>query len=271
MNIRKTLSFVHLGSTMWFMLCTGYIFILALRQAGFNSLIIFSLSGYLALLLTLLVFLYLFTIFRGTGSAEVMQKEHPLTSTMYYMAFYVTTPFLGALAGILGMWGEWRFEPLSTASAMGSVAATFLTWIVVDSIAGSVELLTPEARKYRTARLAEARRLKQQEQERQEQLLNNVLERKKQNEQFWQQELAAESRRLAELLACDNNDFSSVEQEAIELGVKAWRMGGLSCMRYLHKMAKEEYKQRNNQGRPADYICAWWDGIGRWRNTSLAA
>jgi hypothetical protein len=200
-----------------------------------------------------------------------MQKEHPLTSTMYYMAFYVMTPFLGTLAGIAGLWGEKRFDTFTASMAMGSIGATFLTWIVVDSVAGSIELLTPEARKYRTARLAEARRLKQQEQESQEQLLNNVLERKKQNEHLWQQELADEARRLAELLACDDNDFSSAEQEAIESGVKAWRKGGLNCMKYLHTMATKEFERRYDQRQPPDFICAWWDGIGRWRNTSLAA
>jgi hypothetical protein len=256
---------------MWFMLCTVYVFILALRQAGFNWLIIFSLSGYLALLLTLLVCLYLFAIFRGASSAAIMQKEHPLTSTMYYMTFYVSTPFLGALAGILGMWGERRIEALSGAMAMGTIAATFLTWIVVDGVASSVELLTPQARQYRAERLAEARRLKQHEQTSRERLLNSIRERKSKNERLWRQALALHAGRLAKLLACDNTDFSSSEQEAIELGVKAWRMGGLSCMRYLRNMAMEEFKRQYNQRQPVDYICAWWDGIGRWRNPSLVA
>jgi hypothetical protein len=269
MNFRKTLSSVHLIGTVWFILCTGYIFILAMSRAGFNWLIIFSLSGYAAFIVTLLVSLYLFTIFRGTGSGTALQKEHPLTSTTYYMAFYVSTPFLGVIAGVLGMLGETRVESLRGAIAMGSIIATFLTWIVVDSIVGSVEMLTPLARSHRTHRLARARLLKQYEQTHREQMLARALERKGENNRLWGQALAHQANKLANLLACDEAGFSKAEKEAIRLGVEAWQMGGLSCMRHLRNMAAELFRQKHNARQFVDYTSAWWDGIGRWRNPSL--
>ena len=83
MSHRKALKLVHLASTTWFMLCMGYILVLALRQAGIHWWVIFSLSGHSALLIFLLISLYLFAIFRGVGSNQRIEMEHPLTSTNY--------------------------------------------------------------------------------------------------------------------------------------------------------------------------------------------
>jgi len=43
---RATLRSIHLFGTVWFMLCLGYILVLALRQAGVQWWIVFSLSGH---------------------------------------------------------------------------------------------------------------------------------------------------------------------------------------------------------------------------------
>ena len=271
MNTRKTLSSVHLTSTIWFMLCTGYVFILVLKQAGFNWLVIFSLSGHLALLVMLLVSLYLFSIFRGTGDSSTMQNEHPLTSTMYYMAFYVSAPLLGAIAGLLGMIGETRIEVLSGGIALGTIGATFLTWIVVDCIAGSAELLTPQARKHRAQRLTDIKLRKQQKQTKREQLLADVLEEEKKSNRLWQQALSPQAERLATLLDAGEDDFTEAEKEAIRLGLEAWRMGGLNCMRELHSMAVKVFKQQYNERSFVDYISLWWDGVGMWRSPSVVS
>lgn len=261
---------VHLAGTCWFMLCTGIVFIMAMWQAGFNWLIIFSLSGYLALAITLLVSLYLFSIFRGASEGLTMQTEHPLTSTMYYMAFYVSTPFLGAIAGVLGMLGEKTIGPLMGGIATGTIGATFLTWIVVDTIAGSVELLTPQARRHRTQRMARARLIKQFEQTQRELLLARLKKQKSEKNLLWEQSLALEAGELAGLLTCDDASFSSARQQAIGLGVLAWQTGGLNCMKKLRDMAAEIFRREYNTRQFADYISVWWDGIGNWRNPSPA-
>ncbi len=269
MNTRKAIRWVHLASTVWFMLCTGYLFILALRQAGFNWLVIFSLSGHWALIITLLVSLYLYTIFRGPIKSHSMQKEHPLTSTTYYMAFYMFTPFLGAIAGILSMLGETRFGSILGGVSLGTIGATFLTWVLVDPVTGSVELLLPESRKHRLERLARVKLLKQLEKSKRERLLTRILEQEQENESRWQEVFSPDAARLARLLAADSVNFKAAEKEAIKIGTEAWRTGGLSCMKYLRNMAMDVFKQQYANNDLVDYVSAWWDGIGRWRNPSL--
>jgi hypothetical protein len=225
----------------------------------------------LALLVILLVSLYLFTIFRGAGKGPDMQKEHPLTSTTYYMAFYVTTPFLGAIAGMLGMMDETRITSLLESAALGTIVATFLTWIVVDSITGSAELLMPQPRKHRAQRLTEAKLQKQQEKANREQLLTYILEEERENESKWERALAPQASRLASLLAAEDADRTAAEQEAITIAAQAWRMGGLNCMRQLRNMTIDAFRRQSNERQFVDYISAWWDGVGNWRNPSPAA
>ena len=267
MNQRKILSLIHLLSTVWFMLCTVYVFILALRQAGFNWFIIFSLSGHWTLLIVLLVCVYLFTIFRGTGESSVMQKEHPLTSSSYFMIFYVCAPFLGAVAGILGMMQGKNVEFLLGGIALGTIGATFLAWIVVDSITASIEILMPQAKKSRAERFAQVKYLKQQEQIKRDQLLARVVEKENSNDRLWREALTPHAEKLAQLLTCDDEAFKSAEQEAVKLGIDAWQRGGLGCMKYLHNMTVELFRQKGNESF-SDYLSSWWDGIGMWRNTS---
>ena len=75
---RKTLRSVHLAGTVWFMLCVGYILIVALRQAGVRWWVLFSLSGHGVLIAFVLTSLYLFAMFRGISSSQMHQIEHPL-------------------------------------------------------------------------------------------------------------------------------------------------------------------------------------------------
>jgi hypothetical protein len=250
------------------MLCTGYVFILAMWQAGFNWLVIFSLSGYWALIITLLVSLYLFAVFRGASPVLSMEKEHPLTSSAYYMAFYVSTPFLGAIAGLLSMIGETGVNFPLGRLAMGTIIATFLTWIGVDPITGLLELLAPQPRRHRAERLEQARIQKQLEQENRKKMLARLSEQECENERMWKEAFTPQAERLARLLASDCNEFSKAEQEALNIGVEAWAKGGLICMRYLRNMAADIFRQQYGERQFVDYISVWWDGIGRWRNPS---
>jgi hypothetical protein len=265
----RTLKSVHLAGTIWFILCVGFILVLALRQAGVNWWIIFSLSGPSALIILLLVSLYLFAVFRGAGASQKIELEHPLTSTDYYMMFYVVAPFLGALAGCLGMMGVSRIAQFLLGVALGTLGTTFLAWVVVDPAVGLLETLLPASRSHRRKRLAEARALREQQQRDRDRLLEDVLASEEAARRSWQEMLKPQAEKLAALLTASETDLSRAEREAVDLGVRAWQIGGLGCMRQLRRMAMEICKERHRGAAIVDYVSAWWDGIGNWRTPSL--
>jgi hypothetical protein len=269
MNQRNTLKAIHLTSTIWFMVCMGYLFALTLRQAGFNWWIIFSLSGHLAISVMLLVSLYLFSIFRGIGDSFTMQIEHSLTSSMYYTAFYVSTPLLGGIAGLLGMIGETKTDALLGGIALGTIGATFLTWIVVDCVVGSVEMLLPASREHRFQRLDADKRQREERQRDREALLSQLFAQQEQDRLRWEAILIPDAEKLALLLQANSANFEQAERQAVDIGVRVWQLGGLDCMRRLHDMSLELHKEKYQNLTITDHISSWWDGIGGWRNTAV--
>jgi hypothetical protein len=260
---------VHFAGTAWFMLCTGYILVLALRQAGFQWWVIFSISGYSTLFMLMLVSLYLFAVFRGIDRSQKIEIEHPLTSTAYYTMFYNLTPLLGSFAGILGMIGTNKISELTSGIALGTLAATFLVWIVIDPLTASLEKLLPASRNHRRERLLQVKQLRQQKQQERENLLNRVLAQEEEEKKRWRQILLPYSGKLAELLSVSRIDVQQAESEAVDLGVTAWKMGGLHCMRQLYTMTLERSKKDNQNTVRIEHLSNWWDGIGTWRSPSL--
>ena len=271
MSERKTLKSVHLAGTVWFIVCVVYILVLALRQAGINWWVVFSLSGHGVLITLLLISLYLFAIYRGISSSQKVQIEHPLTSTSYYAAFYVTTPLFGGLAGCLGMIGISTISQLVLGIALGTLGTTFLVWVIIDPLAGLLEmLLLPASRRHCAERLSRAKALRQSRQRNRERLLTEVLVKAESEQGHWREVLKPKAEKLAGLLTTNEIDFRRIEREAVSIGVDAWQIGGLSCMRELRDMAIAIARQRNQKKSVVDYIGAWWDGIGSWREPSLA-
>jgi hypothetical protein len=262
---RDELRIAHIASTVWFILCVGYILILALRQAGVRWWVVFSLSGQGALIILILVSLYLFAIFRGISSSQKVQVEHPLTSTIYYAAFYVLAPFLGCLSGLLGMIGINTISQFVLGIAMGTLGTTFLVWVVVDPVIGLLELMLPASRKHRAERLAYTKAEREKKQRDRKRLLDEVLAKEESDHLYWQEILKPEAEKLAGLLTTDITDLKQVEQEAVGIGVSAWQTGGLICMRELRDMAIAISKQNHQNRAIFDYISFWWDGIGNWR------
>jgi len=269
MKRHNTSKWLHFASTAWFMLAIGYILVLALRQAGFRWWVIFSLSGHSAILVFLLISLYLFAIFRGIDRSQKIEIEHPLTSTSYYAAFYDVSPFIGSIAGCLGMIGVSRVGDLLPSIALGTLATTFLVWIVVDPAIAFGERLLPASRKHRLERLAKVRALRQEQQEERKRLLVEVLSQDERDRSHWQKALKPQAEKLAELLITNRDDFKQAECKAVEIGANAWRIGGLSCMRELRNMAIAICRQRSQSRNTVDYIPVWWDGIGSWRSSLL--
>ena len=270
MSGRSRLKLVHFASTAWFMLAIGYILVLALRQAGFHWWVIFSLSGHSAILVFLLISLYLFAIFRGIDRSQKIEIEHPLTSTRYYAVFYDVSPLLGGLAGYVGSIGISRISELLLGIALGTLATTFLVWIVVDPAIAFVERLLPASRKHRLERLAQVRALRQKQQEERKRLLANILAQNEREQHRWQKALKPQAEKLAELLITNIDDFKQAECKAVEIGANAWQIGGLSCMQELRDMAIAICRQRDRSSNTVDYIPVWWDGIGSWRSSLLS-
>lgn len=270
MNIRKRLKLIHLTGTIWFIVCVCYVLAMALHQAGFNWWVIFSLSGHSVLVVSLLVSLYLFAIFQGAGKNLKIAIEHPLSSSDYYAAFYVSAPFLGAVAGVLAMVGESKMSHFATGVALGTLAGTFLTWVIVDPAVSLSEMLVPAGRAHRSRRLAIARQQKQKKQRDNERLLAEILAEQQRQRLHWQDVLGPQAEILASLLSSESIDFEQAQRRAVDIGVKAWRTGGRECMRQLRDMAMDLSGRRVKNLSVTDYISIWWDGIGSWRNRGFA-
>jgi hypothetical protein len=267
--VKRVFKFVHLMGTVWLILCVGLILVAALREAGFRWWVIFSLSGHSAVMVFLLVSLYLFAVYRGTRPSQQIEVEHPLTSTAQYKVFYIATPFLGGLAGLAGLIGTTRTSQLPLGVALGTLAATFLVWVILDPAVGLLETLFPASRKHRQQRIARARALRREEQERRERLLADVLSREQEQRRQWQRILRPHAQTLAGLLVGEGADFTDAERTAADIGVIAWQTGGQGCMQQLRDMALEICRQRGEAARSVDYTSTWWDGIGTWRKTAL--
>jgi hypothetical protein len=262
------LKLVHLASTTWFILCISYILILTLRQAGVKWWIVFSLSGHGLLISLTLISLYLFAIFRGVSSSQKVQIEHPLTSTNYYRVFYVITPLLGGLAGCIGMVGISTLGQFTSGVALGTLGMTFLVWVIVDPLVSLLEpILLPASRKHRLERITRAKALRQSKKKNRENLLREVLVKEELQQQQWREILTPIAEKLVSMLSSGEIDFNQMESEVVGIGVNAWQIGGLNCMRELRSMVIDLVEEQNKSS--IDYIGLWWDGIGSWRQPAL--
>jgi hypothetical protein len=269
MRRRDELRVAHVASTVWFILSVGYILVLALRQVGIHWWVVFSLSGHGVLIILLLVSLYLVAIFRGISSSQKVQVEHPLTSSIYYALFYVAAPFIGSMAGFLGMIGSHSINQFLLGIAMGTLGTTFLVWVIVDPVIGLLEMALPTSRKNRAQRQIQAKSEKEKKQKDRLNLLEEVIDKEESDRLHWQEVLRPQAEKLAGLLTADIADLKQVEREAVGIGVSAWQTGGLSCMRELRDMAIALCKQQHQNKAIVDYISFWWDGIGNWRATPI--
>jgi hypothetical protein len=247
----------------------GGILVTALHEAGFHWWLIFSLSGHSVLAVFLLISLYLFALFRGVRGGQHIAVEHPLTSSHYYIGFYVAAPLLGGLAGIVGMLGAQEISRFLLGVALGTLGTTFVVWVIVDPIAGMIEMFLPASRRHRTERLARVEAERRARHERREQLLAEAFAREAQQHQGWEEHLRPHADRLATLLTTDGTGLAQAEKEALDLGASAWHLGGLACMRQLRDMAIALSKERRGEQEVVDYISYWWDGIGDWRRPSF--
>jgi hypothetical protein len=244
---QKRLAKIHFFSTSWFVLCMCYI------------------------LLFELLTLYLFAIFRGISSSQKLDEEHPLSRTTQYAIFYVLTPFLGSLAGLFTITGTDTIGTIFLVISLGSLIATFFVWVIVDPVIGLLEVLTPAGRKHRNSRLAAEKAERRNKQLANQRLLAEIEAKETSNRQCWQFEFRTQAEKLAELLINSDLDSSEAERQAVEIALKAWQTGGISCMREVRDMAMSISREKSKNDNLPDFIQYWWDGIGNWRSPSLGS
>jgi len=254
---------IHFGSTSWFVVCAAFLITLAMRQVGAAWWLIFSLTGYSAVLTFVLVSIYLFAVYRGVVRGRT-EQEYPLTSSVCYIAFYDICPYLGAVAGLMGRMPGGTLISLFSSVAIGSLAMTFLVWIIVDPVVCLVEMCLPTSRKLRHERIAQAKAERQQRRVESGRLLVELNEQVLFNYEHWQPLLEPMAEELAMLMMDDKSRMHARETKTVELGATAWRIGGIACMRRLHEMAIASYVKHTNR-RIVDCVAAWWDGIGTWQ------
>jgi len=142
-------------------------------------------------------------------------------------------------------------------------------WIIIDPAAGLVETLLPTSRQHRRKRLMQTKILKEKERLIREQLLAEIRQNEKQQKIRWNEKLVPSADELAVLLCDTEGANENSETKAVEIGVKAWQIGGIKCMKQLHSMVLDICKQKPNSSTIGDYLAGWWDGIGSWQNQFL--
>ena len=271
MHRRNILRVFHFLSTLLFVLSAGYILIWGLLKAGRSWWFIVSVLGYLVSILFLLISLYLFALFKGFGCNPALEIEHPLTSSVYYLIFYDISPFLGAFAGGFGAIEVSMFSHYLLLIAAGSFWATFLVWIIIDIVVGLLETQVPSSRTHRRKRLAETKAVRRQERLSKERLLSEIASRKQQEQQQWENILLPFAEKLASLVCSEDSESRQREMKVVDIGLTAWQIGGLNCMRQVYNLTMEICRKNYGAVNFVEDVSVWWDGIGSWRNNWLEA
>jgi hypothetical protein len=258
---------LHLTGTVWFVLSVGFILAKGLRKAGYDWLVIFSLTGPMAVTLFVLVSLYLFALYRGGKPAQGRIEEHPLTASEYYLVLYISAPLLGAFAGVLhATLNNQAMNEFVLSVALFTFYATFATWVILDPILASLETFTPRGRIHRIKRLEKQKADRLEKQANRDALLELLIQKEKENETLWIETLIQYVPELCDLLNTSQSEYKNAERRAAEIAIEAWRLGGLACMQFLHSRTLAVYQERYPARLSADYIINWWDGIGAWQN-----
>lgn len=263
MTSKKFLKRIHVCGTLWFLLCAATLLIFSLYHAGFEWWLIFSISGYSAVLLFFTVTVYLFAVYQGVVRNQTA-VEHPLSTSLYYIALYDLAPFLGALAGLISLPFDTPWTFILNTVAEGTLITTFLVWIIFDPIIGLFETFLPQSAAHRRQRLAHMRQQKLLQKEEGQKLLRELECKEKSLQENWNRIFEPMAKEAAQLLCSQLSPTPEMRARIIELGAIAWKTGKITCMQYFHKMILAQLL--TSAQKPAiDYPAIWWDGIGTWR------
>lgn len=263
MQLNKLRKYVHLFSTSWLIGAFFYVLFSALRYRGVNWWVIFSLSGYWLLLAALTVSVYLFAVYNSLVRNKEIEKEHPLTRTFYYMLLYDATPLVGALAAMCAITPADSVEQIVSILSIGTFAVTFLFWIIIDPALNLIELLLPDSRKLRNQRIERTRENKITHKINQQKMLQALSEAEQQQKEYWKAKLIPLAEDLNSLFGTDLGRDS--QRKIIDIGLKAWQIGGIGGMIELLRIAKNSNGQIEMWGVYEKHLSAMWDGIGEWK------
>ncbi|MBN1795997.1 MAG: hypothetical protein JW804_04930 [Sedimentisphaerales bacterium] len=101
-------------------------------------------------------------------------------------------------------------------------------------------------------------------------VLKEIQEANNALRQEWRRQMLPHAEELAELFSSQNYPDSQKQAKAVDIGVIAWKQGGVECMNQLREMAIEIHGRKNGDTSFVDHIPYWWDGVGGWRNNSTA-
>lgn len=263
MTSQRFLKRIHVCGTLWFLLCAATLLVFSLREAGFKWWFIFSVSGYSAVLLFFVFTVYLFAVYQGVVRYQT-SAEHPLSTSVYYIALYDVAPFLGTLAGLSSLSYYAPFSSIINIISEGTLGATFLVWILFDPIIGIVETMLPKSAAHRKQRLALLREQKQQQKEENQRLLLEIEQKEQELLSQWIEQFEPMAKEASQLLCLPASPDSGIRDRIIELGAVAWKSGGIVCMRHFHQLIIQTLN--SSAEKPSiDYTTIWWDGIGTWR------
>ncbi len=262
MTSQRFLKRIHVCGTLWFLLCAATLLVFSLWQADLHWWLIFSISGYSAVLMFFIFTVYLFAIYQGVVRNQTA-AEHPLSTSVYYIALYDLSPFLGTLAGLFCISSHSNFASNLNTVLQGTLATTFLVWTVFDPFIGTIETFLPTSAAHRKRRLARVHREKEMQKRKNEQLLCDLEQQERQLQQQWQEQFAPLTKEIVPLLI-QTDTHEDVKERMIELGAMAWETGGITCMRYFHQMIIAQ-THSVSPNPVIDTAAIWWDGIGTWR------
>ncbi len=81
---------------------------------------------------------------------------------------------------------------------------------------------------------------------------------------IWDKVLEPKAKELAALSITSPAELEQNRGRIVDIGIAAWQLGGLGCMRHLHSMAVRTSRQDSRDTTSMDYVSACWDGIGNW-------
>ena len=96
-----------------------------------------------------------------------------------------------------------------------------------------------------------------------QEMLDVAVETVRKQQLQWKLQLERSASRLAEI-ADKSRISSSGNAEAVDIGLNAWQLGGIGCMKYLFGMVQRACMVKDLDAHAAEVIAGWWDGIGTW-------
>jgi hypothetical protein len=204
-------------------------------------------------------------IYRKMSRTQHIEGEHPLTSSPVYRTLYNMSPLEGALAGSIVSLGNFEVGRAYCFIAAGAVGMSVCMWLIVDPVAGLLEMMTTGSRRLRARRMAKIEGMRSVSQRRSEVLLASLQEEEQRKMIAWKKVLDADADELTRITLAGWIDQSK-EERVSEIGAKAFKVGGGECMKYLYSTVEQRCKAHAGEAPGLWFVSIWWDGIGDWRS-----